>query len=160
MAVGGSNRRADSGSGRRARRSAAVRAPKGDPLTFTFFSNVDEAHNVGKQIIQLAQEHGFTGDSLFAIRLSLEEALMNAVKHGNRLDPEKKIHVEAKVDDRRTEILIEDEGPGFDRASVPDPTDEANLHKCSGRGILLIEAYMSEVKWDRGGRRLRMVREK
>ena len=54
---------------------------------------------------------------------------------------------------------MEDEGAGFDRASVPDPTAEENLHRCSGRGILLIEAYMSEVKWDHNGRRLHMVRE-
>ncbi len=56
------------------------------------------------------------------------------------------------------EIEIEDQGPGFDRASVPDPTAEENLCKCSGRGILLIEAYMNSVSWSHGGRRVHLVR--
>jgi len=55
-------------------------------------------------------------------------------------------------------IVIEDEGSGFARALVPDPTLEENLEKSSGRGIHLIEAYMNEVRWSRGGRRLRMVK--
>ena len=50
-------------------------------------------------------------------------------------------------------------GPAFERSCVPDPTADENLYKCSGRGILLIEAYMNSVKWDRGGRRVRMVKE-
>ena len=66
--------------------------------------------------------------------------------------------VSAKVSPRRFEIRIEDQGAGFNRKSVPDPTVAENIEKCSGRGILLIEAYMTEVSWDRGGRRLKMVK--
>lgn len=110
------------------------------------------------QILDDVRSKGFSGNNFFAINLALEEALTNAIRHGNRHDPNKKIHVEAKVTPRRAEFLIEDEGPGFDRKSIPDPTTEENLEKCSGRGILLIEAYMSSVTWDRGGRRLRMVK--
>ena len=163
MAVGGSNRRANSGSGRPGRRGVGPLSIKGagnGTLAFTFPSNVDEAHDVRRKILDAAKVHGFAGESLFALQIALEEALINAVKHGNQLDPRKKIHVEARVNDRRAEIIIEDEGPGFDRSAVPDPTVDDNLHKCSGRGILLIEAYMNEVKWERGGRRLRMIREK
>jgi anti-sigma regulatory factor (Ser/Thr protein kinase) len=54
-------------------------------------------------------------------------------------------------------IIIEDEGAGFDRSLIPDPLADENLEKCSGRGILLIESYMTEAKWTKGGRRLRMV---
>lgn len=128
-------------------------------LDFTFFSNYEVGHDVQKRILEAAERHGFSGESFFALRIALEEALVNAIKHGNRLDPQKKVHVEARVTPKRAEILVEDEGAGFDRTCVPDPTHEDNLEKCSGRGILLIEAYMSEVQWDRGGRRLRMVRE-
>ena len=60
---------------------------------------------------------------------------------------------------KRAEITIQDEGPGFKRSGIPDPTLAENLHKCSGRGIHLIEAYMDEVQWSRGGRRLKMVKE-
>lgn len=101
---------------------------------------------------------GFNSQTVFAIKLALEEAMMNAVKHGNRLDPKKKIHVEATVDSHQAEIIVEDEGPGFARKGVPDPTLPENLEKCSGRGIHLIEAYMNEVEWSKGGRRVRMIK--
>lgn len=110
------------------------------------------------KIIDDVTRRGFHEQSLFAIKLALEEAMINAIKHGNRLDPKKKIHIEATVTSDSARIEIEDEGPGFRRSSVPDPTLPKNLEKCSGRGILLIEAYMDEVKWTHGGRRLRMVK--
>jgi serine/threonine-protein kinase RsbW len=148
MAVGGSKRRANAGSGR----------PKGR-LQFVF-SSVGEVHDILGEILRAAEQHGFAGESFFAIRIAAEEALINAVKHGNQMDPRKKVHVEAKFNDLKAEIVIEDEGVGFDRTSVPDPTADDNLHKSSGRGILLIEAYMHDVKWDRDRRRVRMVRQK
>ena len=83
---------------------------------------------------------------------------MNAIKHGNREDERKVVRVESDVSPARTEIVIEDEGPGFDRRGVPDPTAAENLCRPSGRGILLIESYMTDVSWERGGRRLRMVK--
>ena len=127
-------------------------------LRFEFPSNFDTGCDVQRQILAEVERHGFNPNSLFATRLALEEALVNAIKHGNAADPDKKIHVESRVTAKRAEITIEDEGPGFDRAAIPDPTLEENLHKCSGRGILLIEAYMNSVEWSRGGRRVRMVR--
>jgi serine/threonine-protein kinase RsbW len=68
------------------------------------------------------------------------------------------VTVEARISSRRAEITIEDQGPGFNRSVVPDPTAEENLCKCSGRGILLMETYMNSVKWSKHGRRVRMVR--
>ena len=60
--------------------------------------------------------------------------------------------------DNSVEIIIEDQGEGFHRAHVPDPTAEENLYKCSGRGVLLIESYM-DAEWTDNGRRVRMVKE-
>ena len=94
----------------------------------------------------------------FAIKLALEEAIVNAVKHGNQFDQAKKVYVEAEVGPAETRIVVEDEGAGFDRCSVPDPRSCENLEKCSGRGILLIEAYMSKVQWSNHGRRITMFR--
>ena len=155
MAVAGSHRQGDSppppGGGGNGRRKAGL-------LEFTIPSDFNAGHAVQKQILEDLQRNGFHGQTFFAVNLALEEALTNAIKHGNRLDPHKKVHVQAKVTPRQAEIVIEDEGEGFDRSSVPDPTHEENLEKCSGRGILLIEAYMSRVTWDRGGRRVRMIK--
>jgi serine/threonine-protein kinase RsbW len=172
MDVGGSKRRKSNGSqpshsksvvtsnGRVVRRKPANGVNgKAKNLAFTFPSDYHEAHDVQKQILEAAEKRGFGGESFFALRIALEEGLVNAIKHGNRLDREKLVRVAAKVTHSRAEITVEDEGSGFERHKVPDPTERNNLHRCSGRGILLIEAYMSEVKWDHGGRRLYMVRE-
>jgi serine/threonine-protein kinase RsbW len=125
----------------------------------TIPSDFSAGRDVQERILQDVQRCGFSNDSTFAIRIALEEAMVNAIKHGNRLDPAKKVHVESRVTAKRAQITIEDEGPGFDRSDIPDPTAGHNLDKPSGRGILLIEAYMDGVQWSRGGRRLKMVKE-
>jgi serine/threonine-protein kinase RsbW len=177
MAVAGSNRQGDSdppaggrrgGNGRRGGRrggsgsggngGSGANGRRGGQLSFEINSDLSEGREVQRQILELVESCGYAGATFFAVNLALEEALVNAIKHGNRLDPKKKVRVEAVISPDKVEIFIEDEGPGFDRSSVPDPTIEENLEKCSGRGILLIEAYMTEVSWDRGGRRLRMVK--
>jgi len=127
-------------------------------LRFEFQSDFDAGCAVQQRILDEAARHGFNANSLFATRLALEEALVNAIKHGNKLDPKKKVVVQARISADRVEIEVEDQGSGFDRAAVPDPTDTENLLKCSGRGILLIEAYMNSAHWSCGGRCVRMVR--
>src|SRR2546421_1153368 len=169
MGVAGPNRRGEHdkpptprpkrGASPAARPSNGAHSRKPARLVFTIPSDFAAGREVQEQILADVEKKGFRGHSFFAIKLALEEALVNAIKHGNRLDPAKKVRVEARVTPGRAEFLIEDEGPGFDRTGVPDPTTIENLEKCSGRGILLIEAYMSRVEWDRGGRRLRMIKE-
>jgi serine/threonine-protein kinase RsbW len=154
MATGGLNH----GNGRRTgRTSNGLALPS--KLVFTISSNHDAQAVAQDQILERVEKAGFKGSEFFAIKLALEEALVNAIRHGNRLDPAKHVRIEARITPKKVEFLIEDEGPGFDRKGVPDPTAEENLEKCSGRGILLIESYMSRVWWDRGGRRLRMIKE-
>jgi serine/threonine-protein kinase RsbW len=126
--------------------------------SFTIPSDFTACNDIQLRIMEDVEQNGFDSESIFALRIALEEALVNAVRHGNRLDPRKKVHVEAEVTRGRAEIVVEDEGPGFDRGTVPDPTADENLCRPSGRGILLIESYMSDVSWERGGRRLRMVK--
>ena len=160
MAVAGSNRQGDSNPPPppQHRRGANGQRGKGGRLVWVIPSDFEAGRGVQKQILDSLQENGFEGSNFFAVNLALEEALTNAIKHGNRLDPNKTVTVEAKVTPRRAEIMVEDQGTGFDRGGVPDPTQEENLEKCSGRGILLMEAYMSRVTWDRGGRRVRLIK--
>ena len=128
------------------------------PLTFVIPSDYAEGRHVQDRIMQEVERNHYDNDSVYAIRLALEEALINAIKHGNKLDRKKKVKVEATVTPEQTEIQIEDEGPGFHRENVPDPTADENLERLHGRGILLMEAYMNAVEWSRGGRRVRLVR--
>ena len=74
-----------------------------------------------QRILDDAEQHGFEEQCLFAIKIAVEEAIVNAIKHGNKLDPNKRVHIEAAITPKQAEICIEDEGPGFDRSSVPDP---------------------------------------
>ena len=82
---------------------------------------------------------------LFCIKLALEEALVNAIKHGNQMDRSKKVHISYRLLADRFEIHIADEGPGFDPSDVPDPTALENLERPCGRGLMLMRHYMSEV---------------
>ena len=127
-------------------------------LKFTINSDFAAGRDVQKRILDGVTRLGFNSQSQFAIKLALEEGLINAIKHGNRLDPKKKVHIEARLTPEQCEIIIEDEGVGFERTDVPDPTLEENLDKCSGRGILLMEAYMNSVHWSNGGRRVKMIK--
>jgi serine/threonine-protein kinase RsbW len=163
MGVVGSNGRSrkGAGSGRRPPRSrTAAPSPNGgeDSFRLTIPSDFHAGREVQKRIVDDVTRMGFTSQSQFGIKVALEEALINAIKHGNREHPRKKVRIEVKATPKQLEITIEDEGPGFSRKSVPDPTLKENLEKCTGRGILLIEAYMTSAKWSHGGRRLKMIK--
>jgi serine/threonine-protein kinase RsbW len=152
MSVGKNNHRIN-GQSRKPRRTASPRR-----LSMTIASNNSEKRKAEERILKAVVDSGFSHDSTFAVKLALDEALINAIKHGNRLDPAKKVRLWTKVSPTQVEIIIEDEGPGFSREHVPDPRHEENLEKCSGRGIFLIESYMNQVEWSHGGRRLRMIK--
>jgi serine/threonine-protein kinase RsbW len=127
-------------------------------VKFTIPSDLAAVREVQSSILDDIKRHGYGSESTFAIKLALEEVLINAIKHGNKFDPKKKVHVESNVTREMAEIIIEDEGAGFERVEVPDPTLTENLTKCSGRGILLIEAYMSSVEYSNKGRRVRLTK--
>lgn len=101
---------------------------------------------------------GYAEASKFAVRLSLEEAVSNAFRHGHKnLTDREPVTIEFDVSPQRVELVVEDSGPGFDPESVPDPRLDENLELPAGRGILLIRSYMSEVHFEGRGNRLRMV---
>ena len=127
---------------------------------FVIPSDLAGMRTVQSDIMSRVTAHGFDADASHAIRLALEETLINAIKHGNKLNPKKRVTVDGVVTDKQVEITIQDEGAGFIRADVPDPLHEDNLEKPSGRGLLLIESYMTEVAYSDGGRRVKMIRRK
>ena len=124
----------------------------------TIASSYDDAREVQTLIRDELDKARFDDDSQFAIKLALEESLINAIKHGNKLDRTKQVHVEWKITPQFAEIIIEDEGPGFNRDTVPNPTEEDNLEKLTGRGLLLIESYMDSVEYSKGGRRVKLMK--
>jgi serine/threonine-protein kinase RsbW len=110
-----------------------------------------EATLIGDRVAAQMTGAGFTDKELFAVRLSLEEAIVNGIRHGNCNDPSKTVRVRYQVSSDQVLAEIEDQGPGFDPGKVPDPLAPENIENPSGRGIFLIRHYMTWVKFnDRG----------
>ncbi len=112
---------------------------------------------VHPEVERALDQCGYEDGAKFAIRLAVEEAIVNAFRHGNQLDPSKVVRFRASIDAREVVLEVEDQGPGFDPAAIPDPTEDENLEIPSGRGVMLIRAYMSEVEYLPPGNRVRMV---
>lgn len=119
-------------------------------------SDPEEIRRVQDDIETALRRNGFEDKEIFGIRLALEEALVNALKHGNQMDRAKQIHVRYSVSPDRFDIAITDEGPGFDMDDVPDPLDEENLERPCGRGLFLIRHYMTDVTYHPPGNHVTM----
>lgn len=123
-------------------------------------SRLEEVPRAEQAVLDAVARHGFDETSRFAIKLAVEEALINAIKHGNGGDETRHVIVAFDVSDRSARVTIEDEGIGFTPAGVPDPTLDENLEKPNGRGIMLMRAYMNEVCFNEAGNRVTMVKQR
>lgn len=130
------------------------------PTRLTIRSELAAIPAVVQQIVDEVADHGYSDDAVFAIRLSLDEAISNAVRHGNKGDADKPVHIEFHVNDEAATITIEDQGHGFRPEQLPDPTADENLEKPCGRGVMLIQAYMTQVSYNDRGNRVTMVKRK
>lgn len=119
-------------------------------------SDTTAAQRFQEEIERALAAHGFDEKEIFSIKLALEEALVNAIKHGNQMDRSKKVHITYSVNGERFDIKISDEGRGFDPEDVPDPMCPENLERPCGRGLLLMRHYMTEVTFHPPGNRLVM----
>jgi serine/threonine-protein kinase RsbW len=127
-------------------------------LEIIIASDLVEARRVQAEIESALRSGQFAEQEIFAIRLALEEALVNAIKHGNQLDRAKAVRVSYRIHPDRFEVQVVDEGPGFDPEDVPDPTAPENLERPCGRGLLLMRHYMTEVAYHDRGRTVRMAK--
>jgi serine/threonine-protein kinase RsbW len=121
-------------------------------------TDLQAARSFAEEFLGKVAAKGFGDGDLFAVRLALEEALINAIKHGNGSDPDKFVTVATDVDGEAVVITVTDEGGGFDPDHLPDPTADENLEKPSGRGIMLMRVYMDEVSFNDQGNQVRMVK--
>lgn len=116
-----------------------------------------EVDRVIEQVGGILDRLGYDKASRFAIKLSLQEGIANALHHGHKdLPPQVPVHVEYTITPQQARISIEDKGPGFDPGTVPDPTLDENLERPCGRGIMLIRAYMTDVHFSPSGNKVEM----
>ena len=103
------------------------------------------------QVIEVMERVGYAVSDRFAVRLALDEAIVNALKHGHDHDPRKRVRIWWAVTESAVKLAVQDEGRGFDPALVPDPCLAENLERPCGRGLLLIKSYMTWVRFNRRG---------
>src|SRR4051812_33819719 len=116
--------------------------------------HLEEIDQPIQQLLADMSACGFGDRDLFGTRLALEEALVNAIRHGHRGDPSKSVRVAFSVSPGKLVIEVEDQGPGFNPEQIPDPLDPANLERPGGRGVYLMRCYMTWVKYNARGNRV------
>lgn len=122
----------------------------------TIPSDAAEARRIQDEIERHLLSRHIQDHDAFSIKLALEEALVNAIKHGNQMDRAKKVRIAYQLLADRFTVQITDEGSGFDPSDVPDPTAFENLERPCGRGLMLMRHYMTEVAFNASGNSVAM----
>jgi len=112
------------------------------------------------EILNALQQHGWSVNDKFSIQMAMEEAVMNAIKHGNGCDPTKMVDINLGFDAQTFEATITDCGCGFDPEKVPDPTADENLGRTCGRGVMLMKNFVDSVEYNELGNQVRLKKTK
>jgi serine/threonine-protein kinase RsbW len=123
-------------------------------------SDLSAGKRVLADILTRLHESEWEEDDIFGVHLSLEEAIVNAIKHGNRLDVAKQVRIAYELSSCELRVEICDEGPGFNPEQIPDCTRDDNLDNPSGRGIMLMRTFMSTVEYNDAGNRVTMCKQR
>lgn len=129
-----------------------------DLMLDSTLASVDQGEAVA---MDAARKAGFDADTQQDIGIAVRESMVNAVAHGNRYNARKKVRLRVWTGQRGLTVEIEDQGRGFNPEGVPDPLQGDNMMRHSGRGLLMIRAYMDEIDYTRlepEGTRVRMVK--
>ena len=106
----------------------------------------EQGRKVVDSILEALRTLGWQEEQIFGVHLAVEEALVNAIKHGNEMDPDKTVEIECVASRERVTVRVTDQGPGFQPDDVPDPTLDENLECPSGRGLMLMRSFMTRVE--------------
>ena len=129
-----------------------------EKIEFVFPSAISLMHSILDYLMKRVEKVGVINPESSNLFIALDEAFVNAVKHGNKFDADKTVKVSAEVSIKEARFTVEDEGEGFDVESIPDPRNPENLFKSSGRGVLFIYNIMDEVRYNERGNRLEMIK--
>ena len=114
-------------------------------------SDYESGQAVVERIMAEVGHAGFSSREEFGIRLSIDEAVTNAIKHGNKLSPDKTIRIDFQRTEAGVRIEIEDQGSGFRPEDVPDCTKDENLESPTGRGLMLMREFMTRIEFNPKG---------
>ncbi|MGB0918621.1 MAG: ATP-binding protein [Flavobacteriales bacterium] len=125
--------------------------------SLNFYSKADNIVIAEKLVDDVCKKFSVDEDFYGNILIAVTEAVNNAINHGNRQNPEKKVQVDFIERADRLSFSVQDEGEGFDHNALPDPTDPENLEKISGRGVFLMKHLADEVEFSENGTRVEMI---
>ncbi|MFC2085231.1 ATP-binding protein [Bacteroidota bacterium] len=111
-------------------------------------SDPDILPEVEEFVMDIAERSNLNKSKFNNLALSVAEAASNSIIHGNKLDINKKVHIEIRVDDSTFQVSFRDEGKGFRLSNVPDPTKPENILKDSGRGIHIMKSFLDDIKFN------------
>ena len=129
-----------------------------EKIEFEIPSVISLMHTILDYLMKRVEKNGVVNSEDSNLFIALDEAFVNAVKHGNKFDATKCVRISAEVSAKEARFTVEDEGEGFNVNEIPDPTDAENLFKTSGRGVLIIHNVMDEVRYNERGNRLEMIK--
>jgi len=129
-----------------------------EKIEFEIPSVISLMNGILDYLMERVEKIGVVNSENSNLFIALDEAFVNAVKHGNKFDATKLVRITAEVSPKEARFTIEDEGEGFNVAEIPDPTNVENLFKASGRGVLIIHNVMDEVRYNERGNRLEMIK--
>jgi len=121
-------------------------------------SDIKYIRKVSGRILDALGPYKMGESELFDIRLCVEEAVRNAIDHGNNSDRHLPVKIAYRISEDRLDIEVEDAGRGFDHTKLPDPTDEDNIMRNSGRGVFLIMKLMDQVAFNDSGNKISMTK--
>jgi len=127
-------------------------------ITIKIPSEIKQLKKVSSGILEALSSYNVDEAKLFDIKLCIEEAVRNAIVHGNRCDKSLTVKIDYWVEDDKFALEVEDQGSGFDHTLVPDPTSGENILRNSGRGVYLIKRLMDKVEYNQTGNKVRMVK--
>jgi serine/threonine-protein kinase RsbW len=123
----------------------------------SFASKVENINIVEKLIDEICAKHEINEDNYGNILIAVTEAVNNAIHHGNKSDPTAEVKINFEVSNKELIFTIEDEGPGFDYDSLPDPTDPKNIEKPHGRGVFLMRNLSDDISFEKEGSSVKMT---
>ncbi len=124
-------------------------------------SRIEMLDMVQAVLTHLSGVQGFGEEAVHYMSVAIRESVVNAIKHGNKLDESKRVLVEFVMHPGALEVRVQDQGAGFDPSTVADPVAEENLLKAYGRGIFFMKSFMDEVSYtfpEQGGTKVTMTK--
>ena len=123
-------------------------------------SQPDVCVEIIRLLLDQLESTDWPSKDVFGIHMAMEEAIMNAIRHGNQCAADKQVHVLIAISADQFYAKITDQGDGFDPSSIPDPTLDENVGKTCGRGVVLMKSFVDEIVYNKKGNSVELKKSK